>query len=573
MRFQIIRGPRLLELVSNFLTPKKYNLYVNGSSLHLGRKTRLYGTGGSIDLENGVDFGGKGKRGRLLRAQAQSALAEYFHFTRSFRFLDAENMSRNSPEFFDRLMKRVRVDRDDEDIKHSVTRFLRYEPVNEFEPFFESIGLKYAEFAEFLPKGLMFLADDELLLENYYVLCDYGIERDRIGKIFVEANEVFRYEHGVLGSKLLSLEDLGLNRSLVAKIVASSPQLLRGNVGEPVQFLEKLMKAGIKYDWLLEHIGEGDSCDWKSMFRLMCLFCRFGLSEEQVGEVLRQNPSLLLECSGRITFGLIGILMKFGSTTSQVRAFLHQFPRMPVSKFARNLLNSYTLLMEMTMSNQDIGRIVRSCPVLLGSVKHKKMSSLMSLLSCGRRRLCEMVKDDPFALERWARGRRVERLNTQERVVIDVASKARFLRSLGFVECSKVMEKAVRGRGEELQERLDCLVKNGVSREEVIKMLETSPQVLNQNSHVLETKIRVFFDELGYRVPDLVRHPKIIAYTTKRMKIRLLMYKWLQDEGALEQNMSLGTLLGRSDRVFIRKFVNLHARGPEFWKSLNEEIV
>ena len=38
-----------------------------------------------------------------------------------------------------------------------------------------------------LPCNLMFLCDDELLLENYHVLCNNGIARNKIGKIYKEA--------------------------------------------------------------------------------------------------------------------------------------------------------------------------------------------------------------------------------------------------------------------------------------------------------------------------------------------------------------------------------------------------
>lgn len=575
----MIRAPRLLRWVSllrassNF-TSSKSSLYVNGSP-YLVQRVRLYGTESSVELKNGVSFGGSGKKGRAVRAQAQSALVEYFHLTRSFRIMDAENMSKNAPFFFNRLMKRVVID-DEAKIKHSVTRFLRYHPVNEFEPFFESIGLKHSEYAQYLPRNLMFLADDELLLENYYVLCNYGIERNRIGKIFKQANQVFRYDYGALQPKLRSFEDLGLRQSIVAKIIAASPHLLTGDVGEFVEFLEKLKKVEIEYDWLLEHIHEEDSYDWKCMLRLMCLLGRLGWSKKQVGELFKQHPDLLLECSGRITFGLIGLLLKFGATMSDMQTLFLQFPQIPVSKFVKNLHNSYIFLSEIDMAALDIGKIVRSYPALLGSIELKKVKSILSLLCCGKNRLCQMVNEDPFTLEAWVLGKRVEPLETQKRAVKILALKTEFLISLGFEENSKDMEKAMkmlRGRGVELQERFDCLVKNGLSREEAIKMVRISPQILNQTSDVIETKIRLFFDELGYRVSDLLTHPKIISYTINRVKLRLLMYKWLRGEGAVRPGLSLSTLLATSDEEFIRTYVTPHARGPEFWKSLNKKHV
>ncbi|KAH6831307.1 hypothetical protein C2S53_010960 [Perilla frutescens var. hirtella] len=576
-RLQKIRSPHFLKWVSllspesNF-TSSRSNLYVNGScNLDLVHKIRLYGTESSSFV--GV-FGGNGKKARAVREQAQAALIEYFHLTRSFRIMDAENMSKNAPEFFDKLMRRVEIG--DGKVKRSVARFLRYHPVNEFEPFFESIGLKPTEYVQFIPRDLMFLVDDELLLENYYVLCNYGIERNRIGKIFQEANEVFRYDYGVLQPKLRSFENLGLNQSLVAKIVASSPHLLRGSVGEFVEFLEKLKNVGIGYDWLQEHIREDDSYSWKCMLRLICLLCKSGWSEEQVGGLFKQHPDLLLEGSGRITFGLIGLMLKFGSTLSDVQTLFLEFPQIPVLKFVCNFHNSYSFLVESDMAAVDIGEIVRSYPVLLGSLELKKVKSILSLLCCGKKRLCEMVKEDPFTLEGWVLGKKVEPLENVKKAIQVLNLKTQFLVSVGFQENSRDMEKALkalRGRGVELPQRFDCLLNNGFSREEAIKMVKTSPQILNQTSDVIETKIRFFFQDLGYQMSDLLTYPRILSYTTKRLKLRLLMYEWLKDQRAVRPNMSLNTLLASSDEEFIGTFVTPYARGLAFWKMLNKKHV
>ncbi|EPS74257.1 hypothetical protein M569_00502, partial [Genlisea aurea] len=125
---------------------------------------------------------------RVVKSEAQSVLLDYFHSTRGLQFSDAENMSKNTPEFFDALTNRVFVCNDSE-VSRSLIRFLRYHPVNEFEPFFESIGLKPSEYSSYLPRTLMFLNEDELLMENYTLLCNYGFPRNRIGRIYKEATE------------------------------------------------------------------------------------------------------------------------------------------------------------------------------------------------------------------------------------------------------------------------------------------------------------------------------------------------------------------------------------------------
>ncbi|KAL0334218.1 UNVERIFIED_CONTAM: hypothetical protein Sangu_1578000 [Sesamum angustifolium] len=303
---QKLRKPHFLKCVSllcsgNNSTSPKSNLCVNGS-LHILQLFRFCRVERAVNLRNGGDLGELAKKSRVVRREAQAALLDYLHSTRSLQFMDAENMSKNTPEFLDRLLKRV--DTNDGDVWPVV----------------------------------------DTVLENYCLLCNYGIARNRIGKIYKEATE--------------------------------------GDVNrEFLEVLEKLKKSGIGYNWLEEHLSEGGSYNWKCMLELIFLL--------------------------------------------------------------------------------DIGRMVRSHPLLLGTCELKKVTSLLGTLNCGVNRLCQMVKDDPYVLKKWVLGVRVDRLPGPKRVLKVRMLKTKFLLSLGFVEKSKQMEKALkvfRGKGVELQDRFDCLV-------------------------------------------------------------------------------------------------------------------
>lgn len=560
-------------LTQNNFRPSKSNLPSSGSYDVL-QHLRLCSTQRDFNLKSGGNLGFLARKSRAVRREAQAALLEYLHSTRGLQFMDAENMSKNSPEFFDGLLRRVDID--NADVCRSLTRFLRYHPINEFEPFFESIGLKYSEYSQLLPRSLMFLNDDLLLLENYYVLCNYGVARNKIGKIYKEATEIFGYDYGVLQSKLQSFQGLGLKQSLVVKIIASSPYLLKGNMNEKfVEILHKLNNAGIHIDWLEEHISEQKSYNWKCMLELVCLLSDLGLGEDGLAKLIVQHPDLLLECSGLVTFCLFGFLLKFGSMKSELQNVFLQFPQIPIVKFINNLYQCHKFMIEIGMPVQDICMIIRSYPLVLGSCELKKVKSVMGALNCGKSRLGQMIKEDPNVLKKWILGRRVNRLPDPSRVLKVREIKTDFLLSLGFIEKSKEMERAIkefRGKGVELQERFDCLVNTGLSREEVISMVKVSPQILNQTKDIIETKINHFVKELGYPVTDLLTHPPLVSYTIERVKLRLLTYKWLKDERAVHPKLSLSTLMSCSEEIFVRLYVNSHPRGLEFWERLKEKI-
>ncbi|KAI6676278.1 hypothetical protein NL676_037074 [Syzygium grande] len=86
------------------------------------------------------------------------------------------------------------------------------------------MGLKPSEYAPFLARDVMLLSDSYLLPENYHVLCNCGIERTKLGKIYREAAEIFRQDRGLSMDKIRGYEKLGLRRDTMAKVILRSPK-------------------------------------------------------------------------------------------------------------------------------------------------------------------------------------------------------------------------------------------------------------------------------------------------------------------------------------------------------------
>ena len=510
---------------------------------------------------------------RKTRAQAQAALLEYLHSTRSLQFIDAENMSKNSPFFIKKILEKVK---NKAEIGSSITRFLRYHPINEFEPFFESLGLKPSEFVSLLPRDLMFLSDDQVLLENYYVLCNYGIARNKIGKICKEAPEVFRYDSGVLQLKLQDYIEMGLSQSAMIKAVASSPYLLIGDANrEFVKMMERLKSVGIESSWMEKHLSEGNHYDWSQMLDLLSFFSKMGFNGEQLGELIRQHPGILLECSGNMAFSFVGLLLKLGLTLNEIYMFFLQFPPIEFGKFYRNFRHCYLFLIEIEMDIEEIGRIVHSHTVLLGSCALKRANSLLTNLSVGKKRLCSIIKDNPQELKKWVLGSKVGPLPNSGEDLKSQIRKTKFLSDLGYVENTKEFEKAFklfRGNGMELQERFDFLVKYGLDRKDITETIKVAPHILNQSINVLEMKINYLIHSLGYPVSSLVTFPSYLSYTSERVELRMSMCNWLKDQGVAEPNLALSTIIACGEDYFIDCYVNRHPKGAEIWQTLKHKI-
>ncbi|KAI3830152.1 hypothetical protein L1987_04286 [Smallanthus sonchifolius] len=432
------------------------------------------------------------------------------------------------------------------------------------------MGMKPSEYTSLLPRDMMYLADDQRLLANYHVLCEYGISPNKIGKIYIDVREVFRYDDGILLSQLNSLQAKGFTQSSVAKLVTSCPNLLVDN--DFLKVLEALMNVGIVNSWFEEHTLEVNSYNWSKILETLCLIKGFGLSKEDLKELLYKNPTVLMEDSGATTVSLIVFLIKFGASVDDILLTFKQFPQIKIQNFQSNLNNCYHFLLGIEMDD-DIANIIRTHSHVLGSCMLKTVKSLLSGLNSGKKRLCDIIKENPLELKNWVLGKKVKPLPNSNTEVSK--KKIRFLLNLGFVENSNEMSKALklfRGNGGELQERFDCLVNAGLTHDAVAEMVKIAPQVMNQTKEVIEMKIDLLVNGLGYNVSSLVKFPAFLSYSVQKIKLRFTMYNWLTDRGKVNANLALSTVLASPDRKFVRFYVDRDPEGLIVWEKLKKEF-
>lgn len=536
------------------------------------------------------------KKMRVFRT-AQRTFMEYLHVTRGLSFLDAEHISKHSPAFVSKLLNQVKdaikdpVEGDeavfrskvktremrDERATTALQRLFRYHPINEFEPFFESMGFKPSEYESFLPQDLMFLSDDETLLENYHVLCNYGVMRTKIGGIYRDAGEVFSFGDGVLASKLRAIEDLGFSKTTVIKLVTCCPAVLTRGPHAELKILKWLDDIGIQRDWIGQFLSVKKSYNynWRKMVEVPQFFTELGFDKEGIGKLIRQHPDFLLDGSGKVLFRAVAIMLKAGSGKEDLFNLFMDFPDVQARSFARNIQSVILFLTGIDVSEEDIKKFVVANASMLGSARVKKANSILTYLNVGKKRLWKIIMEEPRELMKYALGLKVNRLPPCDRTEKSLKEKVKFLKNIGFEEGSDDMNKAVkafRGKGDELQDRFDFLVKTGFEPKDVANMIKVAPQVLNQKIHVLESKISFLLNETSYPLSSLVGYPAFLSFTIERTKARFLMYNWLQERGLVPPNFALSTLLACSEKRFLNYLVLKHHEGPEVWEKLKKEV-
>lgn len=510
---------------------------------------------------------------RSVRTEAQHVLMDYLHSTRGYSFLDAEYISKNSPNFVESLVSKI--NRHDDDVSHSLRKFLRYNPVNEFEPFFESLGISLHELHLVLPRDMIYLADDHVLLENFHVLCNCGVPRNRMGKIYKEAKEVFGYDRGLLSLKLKAYENLGLSKSSVIKLVVCCPSVLVGDDvvdSEFVVVLDWLKKIGIENEWIVNYMSCSRTYSWKRMLDTIQFLNKVGYSEKHMHNLFKANPRFLLEGFGKKLYLFLSRAIKSGVRMNAICSCFVEYPYMMSNRCAENLLRVIGFLYNVGIREDDIAYVLSNYMHLLSKHSVKGHKTVCKELGVGKADLYQIIKDDPLKLISLAS--KPEQKSTEQVCRHDPRNylgKTTFLLKLGYTENSEEMEKALktfRGRGDQLQERFDCLVEAGLDYNSVIEMIKRAPMILNQNRTLIQKKIDFIKDILGYPVECLVGYPTYFCHDLDKIIARFSMYVWLKERNAINPELTLSTIVSANDKRFVKYFVNMHPEGPTIWKSI-----
>ncbi|KHN07416.1 hypothetical protein glysoja_012714 [Glycine soja] len=229
----------------------------------------------------------------------------------------------------------------------------------------------------------------------------------------------------------------GVAPRMLTCVIASSPCILVGGVDlDFVRVVEKLKGVvGKDGENLLNVLDDQGCCNWRIVLHVF---------EEQLGNFIVRHPSVVFEESGGSVLSLINFLFKFGLSVDRVALVLLEFPEIRVAKFLSNLRQCFLFLTMIEMEASEIGRILQSHCLVLGSFTFKKTNTLLTNLNVGKKQLYRVVRDDPLVMESRALGRRIQPFRNSYLEYELKDQKKKFMLKLGYVENSRKMNEAIR---------------------------------------------------------------------------------------------------------------------------------
>ncbi|KAK7382856.1 hypothetical protein VNO80_01981 [Phaseolus coccineus] len=515
-------------------------------------------------------------------AQGQKSLTDYLHATRCIPYAFADQISKNSNTALINLITKL-TSFSPPHYPHNLNKFLRYNPINEFEFFFESIGIHPSKFPSLFPQNKFFFSEDGTLLDAACVLSEFGFPWDKLGVLYAETGCVFNWGASELKGRLCGFKKYGFCNMQVVGICLAFPFVFDGQKGVDVEALLcdlRLLFGKFGLAGCVEEKGNGVD-DWIGVCRKIRLFYDLN-GGKNIGEFIGGNNGVgvgvIVEHGEEELVQAIEYFCRFGAKKEDVARLIVNGPELLELELKTGMVNVMKLLKHFGMSSNGVDIVKRDSAHVLGTVKMCNLPNVMRALGL-HEWFFEKIKDGNHSLlvSFVANNPNVVRdkgyldfLKTIQvsRTPTHNMSKLNFLHAIGFGENALTMNifSYMHGTSDELQRRFDCLLHLGIEFSKVCKMITIHPKILSQNPESLEKKINFLCQEMGHSLENLVTFPSFLCFDLEnRIKPRHRFHLWIMEKGLSSKRYSIASMVATSNRNFVARAFKIHPAAPKHW--------
>lgn len=510
--------------------------------------------------------------------EAQEVITDYLHTTRALPFSYAEHISKNSLHSLSELISKVQFSSNN--FRKSFQKFLRYNPLNEFWFFYESIGIHYCQINDFLKPNVHFFSDNSTVLDVACTLAGLGFPWNKLGKLYVEEISIFEKEPNFLGSKFNGLLDMGFSNEHAIGICLAFPCLLKGEVvglsGEFDALLDELKRVFVDFNLGDYLVGNVDV--WYEVCRKMKVFYDLGVVKGKVGETIGTSYVIFTEFPKEVLVEKVEFFCKLGVGKADVGILLLLNPDILSINIDDRVISVSGLLNHFGLLKKELKPLMQRYSYIFD---RNKMSNLPRILRAmdlhewffhrmkwGKYQLLASYDlSDPDEGEDETYVQNLENIKCVRTYGYSL-SKLNFFHSIGFGENGFTMKLLVdvHGSASDLQERFDLLLNEGIEFSKLCKIISYTPKILNQETDNLKQKIDFLREEVGLSLEFLETFPAYLIYNLeKRVKPRYRFHVWLTKQGWCTKNYTLSGIIAISKKGFLAQLSSIHPTAPQLW--------
>ncbi|KAK8937643.1 hypothetical protein KSP40_PGU019241 [Platanthera guangdongensis] len=514
-------------------------------------------------------------------AEAKLAITDYLHATSALPFALADHIASNSPVSLRSFVSQIPFDdASPSDFRRILRHFLAYHPVNEFDFFFESIGLHPSHPS--FPSGISpFLSDDARLLAAVSSLLRFGFPCTLLGNLYLDSPSIFSSPPGHLLHLLRRFEGLGLPRLCVIAICLTFPCTLHASDHDvEAELLCRDLKI-LFLDYGLAGYAGDDVHAFLRFCRRIRVFYDFGLGKGGMGELLGCNRRVFLEFDEFILAQRLNFLQNLGMCKEEVGLFTLNNPEILDLDLDNADIVMPDYLIRAGLGKEEADSVTKKYSYVMGKNKVKNLPAIMKALNLNKWFFTKIVHEKNLHFLSLSHSHtdsfntklESEFLQNLERIKLVkrqrfIDPKAEFFLSIGLGK-NKSTSKAiwvVSANKEQLQERFDCLIGLGIEHSMLCRMIATAPKLLNQSRDMLLEKTKYLCHDLGYPIEYLNTFPAFLFFNLEnRIKPRYKILNWLRDSGLMKKPFAPATVVATSEKKFIFTLSIIHPEAPKLW--------
>ncbi|XP_074591983.1 transcription termination factor MTEF18, mitochondrial-like [Curcuma longa] len=527
-------------------------------------------------------------RERVLK-EAQCCLTDYLNSARAIPFSYADSIVSHAPFSLSAFVAQVPFPTSTAraDLKRIFRRFLTYNPVNEYDFFFESIGLPPSSSSSSSTAASTcpgyFLSDDAVLLAAVSALVHYGFPWTKLGLLYREEPHIFSSDSDRLVSRLRSIEARGFHRACIIGICLAFPSALSADAdpsGEIDHLFQYLNKVFLNFD-LSDSVPENNVDIFLHVCRNIRVFYDLDSKKGTMAELMCKNlRKIFLELDDASVSQKLKFFIKLGMDATEAGHFILKHADIFNIDLETPSILMPEYLKSIGLHKDNVAMLSWRFPYVMGKNKLGNLPATMKAMNLHDWFLGKILNGNLHYLSSesvlagshdtaldsgFCQG--LERLKCAKMEEF-LDKKVEFMLSIGFGENKLTLRSisVLKGPNDQLQERFDCLLELGIKYSMLCRMVNAKPLILNQCKDTFHEKVNFLCNDLGYSLEYLETFPAFLCFSLEnRTKPRFKMLERLKELGLLKKHPAPSTMLSNSDRGFMTFLYSVHPAAPKQW--------
>ncbi|KAG6496975.1 hypothetical protein ZIOFF_044858 [Zingiber officinale] len=519
-------------------------------------------------------------RDRVLK-EAQCLLTDYLHSARAISFSHADSIVSYAPFSLSALVSKIPFPPNTaaNDFKRFLRRFFSYRPVNEYEFFFESIGLSPSSSSLAAKLGILYSEDPRI----FSSICCVGkgeFPLQRLRMLLIQKRLSWKSKNLIFASKSIFVSFI----LIVTFVIAAVPKFPYWNNADPGGEIDRLFqylnKVFLNFD-LSDSVPENNLQIFLRVCRNIRVFYDLDSRKGTMGELMCKNlRNIFLELDDALIAQKLKFFIKLGMEASDAGHFILKHVDLFNIDFDNPTIVMPEYLKCIGLDEDEVKLLCRKYPYVMGKNKLGNLPATMKAMNLHKRFLGKILNGNHHYLlsgfvlagshdtaldSGFHQG--LERLKCAKRGQF-LDKKVEFLLSIGFGENKLTLRSiaALKGPNDQLQERFDCLLELGIEYSVLCGMVNAKPLILNQCKDTFHEKVNFLCKDAGYSLEYLEKFPAFLCFGLEnRTKPRFKMLEWLKELGLLKKLLAPSTFLTHSERRFMTFLYSVHPAAPKQW--------